>query len=205
MAEYVDIGQYIMKLFDELIAECKEKIKEEEKAFLREAPRRFAARTTIPIMSAEGLVREMAERLLRINQELLNQYAISIAKKTRSVSKKQSETLDSEFDELKQQLTKRREEIEGLQAQVLSLEQRNKTLEQEKKDTLQQLSQMNSTVVELEKSLSRANEEFNQQLSQLNAEWEAKFQQNQEEWDSYLKLKLAEREVTSSTDSAETE
>ena len=194
MAEYRDMGQYIMKLFDELIAVSKEQMNESTKTFCREFPRRV--RTSMTAMQGERFVREMAEQLIRINQDLLNQYAISIAKKARSASKTQSQTLEGNYEELQQLLAKKEEEVEGLQAQIQQIEQRNKNLEEEKEETLKQLSQMNTTIGELESRLANTTEEFSNQITQLNADWETKFQQNQEEWDSYVKLKLAEREVT---------
>ena len=205
MAEYTDLGQFIMKLFDELIADSKDQLNEAQKSFCEEMPRRVSARSSITVAQADRFVREMADRLLRINQDLLNQYAVSIAKKARSQSKKTSQSLSSDYEELKQQLTKKDQEIEGLQAQSRSLEQRNKVLEQEKEETLRQCSELNSALVELEKRLASDNEEFSRQIQDLNAEWEEKFQKNQEEWDSYIKLKLAEREITTTTDSTETE
>jgi hypothetical protein len=205
MAEYTDLGQFIMKLFDELIADSKDQLNEAQKSFCEELPRRVSARSSITVAQAERFVREIADRQLRINQDLLNQYAISIAKKARSQSKKTSQSLSSDYEELKQQLTKKDREIEGLQAQSKSLEQRNKVLEQEKEETLRQCSELNNALLELEKRLGSANEEFTQQINALNAEWEEKFQKNQEEWDSYVKLKLAEREITTTTDSKETE
>ncbi|MFX1506142.1 MAG: hypothetical protein ACFFDC_08500 [Promethearchaeota archaeon] len=205
MAEYTDLGQFIMKLFDELIADSKDQLNEAQKSFCEEMPRRVSARSSITVAQAERFVREMADRLLRINQDLLNQYAISIAKKARNQSKKTSQSLSSDYEELKQQLTKKDQEIEGLQAQSKSLEQRNKVLEQEKEETLRQCSELNNALMELEKRLASDNEEFTRQIHALNAEWEEKFQKNQEEWDSYVKLKLAEREITTTTDSKETE
>ena len=205
MAVYTDLGQFIMKLFDELIAESKDQLNEAQNTFCEEMPRRLSARSSITVAQAERFVRELAERLVRINQDLLNQYAISIAKKTRSESKKFSKSLSSDNEELKQQIIKKDQEIDGLQAQSKSLEQRINVLEQEKEETLQQCSGLNNTVVELESRLANANEEFTQQINDLNAEWEAKFQKNQEEWDSYVKLKLAEQEITTTTDSTESE
>lgn len=205
MAEYTDLGQFIMKLFDELIADSKDQLNEAQKSFCEEMPRRVSARSSITVAQAERFVREIADRLLRINQDLLNQYAISIAKKTRSQSKKTSQSLSNDYEELKHQLTKKDQEIEGLQAQSKSLEQRNKVLEQEKEETLRQCSELNNALVELERCLASDNEEFTRQIHNLNAEWEEKFQKNQEEWDSYVKLKLAEREITTTTDSKETE
>lgn len=204
MAVYTDLGQYIMKLFDELIADSKDQVNEAQKTFCEEISRRVSARSSITAAQADRFVKEMADRLLKINQDLLNQYAVSIAKKARKESKNSSQTLSSDFEELKQQVTKKDLEIEGLQAQSKSLEQRNKTLEQEKEETLLQCSKMNTSLVELEQRLANTNEEFNRQINDLNAEWEAKFVKNQEEWDSYVKLKLAEREITT-TDSTETE
>ena len=203
--EYSDLGQYIMKLFDELIANSKEQLNESLKSFLSEMPRRVTSRSSITVMQSEKFVREMADRLIQINQELLNQYAISIAKKARTASKNSSQNLESNFEEFKQNLLKKDQEIEGLQAQTKSLEQRNRILEKEKGETLRQCSQMNSTILDLEKRLKKANEEFESQINQLTTEWEAKFQKNQEEWDSYVKLKLAEREISSSADSPESE
>ncbi|MFX0123061.1 MAG: hypothetical protein ACFFAE_05445 [Candidatus Hodarchaeota archaeon] len=205
MAVYTDLGQFIMKLFDELIADSKDQLNEAQKSFCEEIPRRVSARSSITVAQAERFVKEMADRLLRINQDLLNQYAVSIAKKTRSESKKTSQSLTSDYEKLKQQLTKKDQEIEGLQAQSKSLEQRNKILEQEKEETLRQCSEMNNALVELEQRLVSTNEEFTRQINDLNAEWEAKFQKNQEEWESYVKLKLAEREITTTTDSTESE
>ncbi|MFX1516074.1 MAG: hypothetical protein ACFFC6_07190 [Promethearchaeota archaeon] len=205
MAAYTDLGQFIMKLFDELIAESKDQLNEAQNSFCEEMPRRVSARSSITVAQAERFVRELADRLIRINQDLLNQYAISIAKKTRSESKKVSKSLSSDNEELKQQVTKKDQEIEGLQAQSKSLEQRINVLEQEKEETLRQCSELNKAVVELESRLANANEEFTQQINDLNAEWEAKFHKNQEEWDSYVKLKLAEREITTSADSTENE
>lgn len=205
MAEHTDLGQYIMKLFDELIADSKEQLNESQNSFSQEMPRKVSSRGSMTVMQAERFVREMAERLIRINQDLLNQYAVSIAKKARSASKKSSQTLETNQEELKQLLAKKEEETDGLQAQSKFLEQRNKILEQEKEETLRQASQMNSTILELEKRLSSVNEEFTHQINQLNADWEAKFQKSQEEWDSYVKLKLTEREVLSSKDTSETE
>ncbi len=205
MVAYTDLGQFIMKLFDELIADSKDQLNEAQKSFCEEMPRRVSARSSITVAQAERFVREMADRLLRINQDLLNQYAVSIAKKARSESKKTSQSLTSDYEELKQQISKKDQEIEGLQAQSKSLEQRNKILEQEKEETLRQCSEMNNALVELEQRLASANEDFIRQIEALNAEWEAKFQKNQEEWDSYVKLKLAEREITTTTDSTESE
>ncbi len=205
MAEYRDLGQYIMKLFDELITDSKNQLNESQKSFLQEMPRRVSSRSSVTITQAERFVRDMAERLIRINQDLLNQYSISIAKKARSASKKSSQTLESNFEDFKQQLAKKEQEIEGLQAHSKSLEQRNKILENEKEETLLQASKMNSTIIELENRLESANEELTRQINQLNADWEAKLQKNQEEWDSYLKLKLAEREIIAPADYTETE
>jgi chromosome segregation ATPase len=205
MAAYTDLGQYIMKLFDELIADSKNQLNEAQNSFCEEIPRRVSARSSVTVAQAERFVREMADRLVRINQDLLNQYAISIAKKARSESKKTSQSLSSNYEDLKQQLTKKDQEIEGLQAQSKSLEQRNKVLEQEKEETLRQCSELNNALVKLEQRLANANEEFTLQINTLNAEWEAKFQKNQEEWDSYVKLKLAEQEITTTSDAQETE
>ncbi|MHA2246555.1 MAG: hypothetical protein ACXADY_16555 [Candidatus Hodarchaeales archaeon] len=205
MAEYLDLGQYIMKLFDKLIADSKQQLNESQNSFLQEMPRRVSSRSSMTVPQAERFIREMAERLIRINQDLLNQYAVSIAKKARTASKKSSQTLESSFEEFKQQLAKREKEIEGLQAQSKSLEQRNQVLETEKEETLRQFSEMNSTILELESRLKSTNEEFTYQIHQLNSEWETKFKQNQEEWDSYVKLKLTEREVLASKDTTESE
>ncbi|MFX1285733.1 MAG: hypothetical protein ACFFB5_18985 [Promethearchaeota archaeon] len=205
MAEYRDLGQYVMKLFDELIADSKDQLNDALKSFCEEIPRKVSSRTSVTVAQTERFVKEMADRLIRINLDLLNQYAISIAKKARSASKKSSQTLESDFEEYKQQLSKKEQEIEGLQAQSKSLEQRNKILEKEKEEMLHQASKMNSAIIELEGRLKNANEEFTRQINQLNADWETKFQKSQEEWDSFLKLKLAEREITTATSTTETE
>ncbi|MFX1248688.1 MAG: hypothetical protein ACFFBQ_14975 [Promethearchaeota archaeon] len=204
MAAYTDLGQFIMKLFDELIADSKAQLTEAQKSFCEEMPRRVTSRSSVTLAQSERFVKEIADQLLRINQDLLNQYAVSIAKKARSASKKSSDSLERDFEELKQQLSKKEQEIEGLQAKSRSLEHRIGILEREKEETLRQASKLNNTVIELEKRLTAANDEFSRQINDLNVEWETKFQKNQEEWDSYLKLKLAEREIVTS-DTAETE
>ncbi|MHA2224464.1 MAG: hypothetical protein ACXAC8_04630 [Candidatus Hodarchaeales archaeon] len=205
MAEYSDLGQYIMKLFDELIAVSKRQMNEDQKLFVSEVPRRVSSRTSISIMHTERFVREMGERLIRINQDLLNQYAISIAKKARSANKNQSLKLQTTYEELQKQLERKEEEIQGLQAHSKSLEQKKSILEKEKEETLQQFSRMSSTISELETRLTGISEECTQHLNQLNAEWEEKFQKNQEEWESYVKLKLAEREISTTTETSESE
>jgi septal ring factor EnvC (AmiA/AmiB activator) len=203
MAEYQDLGQYIMKLFDDLIADSKNKINEARENFIRELPRKLSSRMTVSSMMVEGLIRDMSDQLLRINQDCLNEYSISIAKKARSANKKRSKAIETEFVENKELLERRQEEIEGLQAQNRAIEKKNQIIEQEKEEIRQNLSEMNSRIQELEKLLATANEEFENQITQLNTDWETKFRQNQEEWDSYVKLKIAEKEVRASTESTE--
>jgi DNA repair exonuclease SbcCD ATPase subunit len=191
MSEYSDLGTYIMKLFDPLIAESKEQMNEAQKNFIRDIPRKAATRMSISIPRAEDFVREMSEMLIRINQELLHKNSVSIAKKVRSEDKKRAQS----SEDFKQIITKKDRDIEGLQAQIQTLEQRARTLESEKDETLKQLTNMVNTIKELENRLANVEEEYSYQISQLNLEWEKKFQENQEEWDSYVKLKLAEQEV----------
>ena len=85
------------------------------------------------------------------------------------------------------------------------LEQRAKTLEAEKEKTLQQFSRLTALVKELEAQLSTIKSDHENQLFLLTKEWEEKFQANQEEWDSYLKLKLAEKEVQASKEAPKEE
>jgi len=195
MSDYSDLGTFIMKLFDPLIAESKEQMNEAQKNFLREIPRRVATRTSVSVPRVEEFVREIAQELFRINQELLHQYSVSIAKKARNESKKSIQS----FEDLKHTIAKKERDIEGLQAQVQSLEKKTRMLESEKNETLNQFSNMANTIKELENRLSSVEEEYKYQISQLNLEWEKKFQKNQEEWDSYVKLKLAEQEVQSAS------
>ncbi|WP_455463934.1 hypothetical protein [Candidatus Hodarchaeum mangrovi] len=197
MAEYQDFGQYLMKLFDPLISESKQQIMEAREEYLREMPRRFASRTTISVSNTETCVKEIADKILRINQDLLNNYSIEISKKARSQVKKHSDIEESEIESLKGQLTKREQEFEGLRSKIKILENQNTTLESEKAQTLQQLSQMTKTINELNTKLNSSSAEFNKQINILNTEWETRFRKNQEEWDSYVKLKLAEKEVKS--------
>lgn len=199
MAEYQDLGQYIMKLFDDLIADSKNKINEARESFIRDLPRKLSSRMTVSSMMVEGLIRDISEQLLRINQDCLNEYSISIAKKARSVNKKKSKTIEAEFAENKELLEKKQEELDGILAQNRALEKKNQIIEQEKEEIRKNFSKMNSRIQELENLLTKANEEFENQILQLNADWEAKFRQNQEEWDSYIKLKIAEKEVRAST------
>jgi chromosome segregation ATPase len=193
MSEFTDLGTYIMKLFDPLIAESKSQMNEFEQSFLREIPRKVGTRTSVSISRVEDFVRQIAEELTKINNDLLHQYSVSIAKKARSASKTQLQGVEG----LKEQISKKEREIEGLVTQTQSYEQRVKTLEQEKEAILGQLSSLNNTINELQQRLGQIEGEYQHQISRLNAEWEAKFQKNQEEWDSYLKLKLAEQEVQS--------
>ncbi len=193
MNEFTDLGSYIMKLFDPLIAESKSQMNEFEQRFLREIPRNIGSRTSVSISRVEDFVRQIAEELIKINNDLLHQYSVSIAKKARSASKIQLQGVE----ELKVQISKKEREIEGLITQTHSYEQRVKTLEQEKETILSQLSSLNNTIHELQQRLTQVEEEYQHQINQLNTDWEAKFHKNQEEWDSYLKLKLAEQEVQS--------
>ena len=197
MAEYQDFGQYLMKLFDPLISECKQQIIEAREEYLREIPLRFASRTTISINTAETCIKEISDKILRINQNLLNNYSIQISKKARSQLKKQPAIDESEIVNLREQFTKREHELEGLRSKIKILENQNTTLESEKEQTLQQLSQMSKTINELNVKLNSSTAEFNNQINALNTEWETRFRKNQEEWDSYVKLKLAEKEVKS--------
>ncbi len=199
MAEYQDLGQYIMKLFDDLIADSKNKINEARESFIRDLPRKLSSRMTVSSMMVEGLIRDMSEQLLRINQDCLNEYSISIAKKARGANKKRSKAIEAEFEENKELIERKQEELEGLQAQNRALEKKNRIIEQEKEEIRKNFSEMNSRIQELENLLTIANEECENQIMQLNADWEAKFRQNQEEWDSYIKLKIAEKEVREST------
>ncbi|MFX0171226.1 MAG: hypothetical protein ACFE9L_04845 [Candidatus Hodarchaeota archaeon] len=191
MSEYSDLGTYIMKLFDPLIAESKEQMNEAQKNFVRDIPRKAATRTSVSIPRVEDFVREISEELIRINQELLHKNSVSIAKKVRSEDRKRTQS----SEDFKQIITKKDRDIKGLQAHVQSLEQRARTLESEKNETLKQLTNMVNTIKELENRLTSVEEEYSYQISQLNSEWEKRFQENQEEWDSYVKLKLAEQEV----------
>ena len=205
MAEYQDLGQYVMKLFDDLIADSKQKITEARDTFIRDLPSKISSRTTVSSMMVEGIARDLSNILLRINQDCLNDYSISIAKKARSATKKKSKTIETEFVANKELLEKKQEEMEGVQAQIRALEKRDKILEQEKEETLKQFSEMSSRIQELEGILNTTNTEFENQIALLNADWETKFRQNQEEWDSYVKLKLAEKEVKASTETTPTE
>ena len=193
-----DLGNYIMKLFDPLISESKRQLGESRDKFLQSIPRRVPAHSSVPVYQAENFVREITDQLIKINQDLLNQYSISVAKKARTQVRKSSQTDSNIVEELQQSLTKKEAEIEGLQKQVKILEQRAKTLESEKEETLRQFSRLNTTVMELESNLTTMTTQHENQLLTLTTEWEEKFRKNQEEWDSYVKLKLAEQEVQSS-------
>ncbi|MHA2306611.1 MAG: hypothetical protein ACXACU_14595, partial [Candidatus Hodarchaeales archaeon] len=162
-----------------------------------------SSRATVSAMMVEGLIKEISDELLRINQDCLNTYSISIAKKARSANKKRSKSQESQFEENKELLQKKMDEIEGFQAQIRSIEKKNKILDEEKEEMLKHFSEMNSRISELENLLSTSKEDFDYQINALNAEWEAKFKQNQEEWDSYVKLKLAEKEVRSADELVE--
>ncbi len=200
MSEYSDLGQYIMKLFDSLITESKQMMNEAQENFIRDIGRRYSARNSITLMSAEGLLKELFEQIYRINQDVINQYAISIAKKARSASKKRAESLQSEHAELKEWMEKHKGELDGYQAQIRSYENRTKILEEEKEQNLQQYAQMTKMVQDLQSKLNSVQEEYQAQINLLNTEWEKKFKENQDEWESYVKLKLTEQEIQSSVE-----
>ncbi|MFW9854542.1 MAG: hypothetical protein ACFFFG_05760 [Candidatus Thorarchaeota archaeon] len=194
--QYFDMGQYIMKLFDqELIASSKELMGDCKEQYVREISRQVMARGSVSLTQAEQFVRAMADKLIRINQDLLNQASITIAKKVRSKNKNQSKIEKADFEELNQQVEKKDREIEGLTAKTMSLEQRATILEKEKNETLAQLTNMSNVIQELQNRVTSMEQEYTQQIAQLNAEWQQKMNKTQEEWDSYLKLKLAEREI----------
>ena len=193
-----DLGNFIMKLFDPLITISRTQLGESRDTFLQSIPRRVPSHSSVPVYQAENFVREITDQLIKINQDLLNQYSISIAKKTRSFARKGDQSDSNQLEELEQSLAKKEAETDGLQKQVRILEQRAKTLENEKEETLQQFSRLNTTVTELNSQLTTITAQHENQLSSIASEWEEKFRANQEEWDSYVKLKLAEQEVQSS-------
>ena len=107
MSEYQDLGQYIMKLFDALITDSKNQINEKKDNYIRELPRKLSSRTTVSTMMVEGLIREISDQLLKINQDCLNNYSISIAKKARSANKKVSKVQEEQLKENKESLQKK--------------------------------------------------------------------------------------------------
>lgn len=190
-----DLGNYIMKLFDPLITESKNRLTESKESFLQSIPRKISAHSSVPVYQAENFVKEMADQLIKINQDLLNQYSISIAKKARKEVKNSFQTQMTDAEDHEKLLAKKDAEIEGLQKMMATTDQRAKNLEAEKEETLRQFSRMNSLVTDLESKLSASKLQHEKQVSDMIAEWEEKFQKNQEEWDSYVKLKIAEKEV----------
>lgn len=188
-----DFGNYVMKLFDPLITESKKQLGEARNSYVQNIPRR--GQSNIPIYQAENFVREMADQLIKINQDLINQYCIKIAKQARNSLKNTVNTQDSKTKDLQQLLAKKEKEVEGLQKKVQALEQRTNNIEKEKEVTLSQFSQMDTKIKTLESRESTIISQYEQKIADLTAEYEAKFQKNQDEWDSYVKLKLAEQEV----------
>ena len=69
-----DLGNFIMKLFDPLISESKTQLGESRDTFLQSIPRRVPAHSSVPVYQAESFVREITDQLIKINQDLLNQY-----------------------------------------------------------------------------------------------------------------------------------
>lgn len=199
--QYFDLGQYIMKLFDPLIADSKNQMTDCKEQFVREISRQALARGSVSLTQAEQFVREMADKIIRINQDLLNQSSISIAKKARSTNRKQSQGQEADFEELRQQVAKKDREIEGLMSKTQSLEQHAQILEKEKNETLTQLTNMSSVIQDFQNRVATMELEYTQQIAQLNADWQKKLTQTQEEWDSYMKLKLAEKEIQAATKS----
>jgi chromosome segregation ATPase len=193
-----DLGNYIMKLFDPLIAESKMQLGEKRDTFLQAIPRQFSTHTSVPVYQAENFVKDISAQLITINQELLNKYSISIAKKVRSYVRQNMKDDSADTENFQAMIEKKDAEVEGLQKKVASLEKRAKTLEGEKEETLRQFSKMNTAVIELESQLTTIQMQHEQQINNVTAEWEEKFRKQEEEWDSYVKLKLAEQEVQSS-------
>ena len=198
-----DFGNYIMKLFDPLIAESKKQLGEARNAYVQGIPRRN--QSNVPIYQAENFVREMADQLIKINQDLLTQYGIKIAKQARNSLKKNVSSQESKSENLQINLVKKEREVEGLQKKVYSLEQRLLNIEKEKEVTLSQFSRMDNKIKSLESRESTLKSKYEQKIAELTAEYEGKFQKNQEEWDSYVKLKLAEQEVQSANISSKQE
>ncbi|MCK4848764.1 MAG: hypothetical protein KAT16_07075 [Candidatus Heimdallarchaeota archaeon] len=198
-----DFGTYVMKLFDPLIAESKKQLTEARSAYVQGIPRR--TQSNVPIYQAENFVREMADQLIKINQDLLNQYCIKIAKQARSSLKNSISTQKNNTEDIQQLLAKKEKEVEGLQKKVHSLEQRSINIEKEKDVTLSQFSLMDDKVKSLESRESTLKAHYEQKITDLTTEYEEKFRKNQEEWDSYVKLKLAEQEVQSANISSKQE
>ncbi len=190
-----DFGNFIMKLFDPLIAESKKQLGEARSAYVQGIPRR--TQSSVPIYQAENFVREMADQMIKINQDLLNQYCIKIAKQARNSMKNSVNTQENKTEDLQQLLAKKEKEVEGLQKKVHAVEQRSLNIEKEKDVTLSQFSQMDTKIKSLESRESTLKKQYEQKIAELTTEYEDKFQKNQEEWDSYVKLKLAEQEVQS--------
>ena len=198
-----DFGNFIMKLFDPLIAESKKQLGEARNAYVQSVPRR--TQSSVPVYQAENFVREMADQLIKINQDLLNQYCIKIAKQARNSIKNSAKTRESKSEDLQQLLAKKEREIEGLQKKVHAVEQRSLNIEKEKDVTLSQFSQMDNKIKSLESRESTLKNQYEQKIAEITSEYEGKFQKNQEEWDSYVKLKLAEQEVQSANISSKQE
>ncbi len=198
-----DFGNFIMKLFDPLIAESKKQLGEARDAYVQSVPRR--TQSSVPVYQAENFIREMADQLIKINQDLLSQYCIKIAKQARNSIKNSRNTQESKTEDLQQLLAKKEREIEGLQKKVHAVEQRSLNIEKEKDVTLSQFSQMDKKIKSLESRESTLKTQYKQKIAEMTTEYEGKFQKNQEEWDSYVKLKLAEQEVQSANISAKHE
>jgi hypothetical protein len=198
-----DFGNYIMKLFDPLISESKKQLGEARDTFVQGIPRR--TQSSVPIYQAENFVREIADQLIKINQDLLTQYGIKIAKQARGSLKKNTNTQEGKTEDLQEKLAKKEGEVEGLMKKVHSLEQRSINIEKEKEVTLSQFSQMANKIKSLESSESTLKADYEQKIAVLTAEFEEKFQKNQDEWDSYVKLKLAEQEVQTANISSKQE
>ena len=200
-----DLGNYIMKLFDPLITESRSALESARDEFVQSIPRKVPAHSSVPIYQTENFVKDGSDILIKISQDLLTQYSISIAKKARSSVKKISQGSMDSLEETKQQLLKKEEEVDGLQKKVSALEKRANTLEAEKEETLRQFSQMNATVDKLQSDLSSITARYENQIREMTASWEEKFRQNQEEWESYVKLKIAEKEIESAKKQQEEE
>ena len=198
-----DFGNYVMKLFDPLISESKKQLGEARDTYVQNIPKR--TQSSVPIYQAENFVRDLADQLIKINQDLLNQYCIKIAKQARSSLKKSVNTQENQTENLQQLLAKKEGEVEGLKKKVQALEQKTVNIEKEKETTLSQFTQLSNRIKTLESNESDLKLLYEQRIANLTAEYEEKFQKNQEEWDSYVKLKIAEQEVQLATRSSKPE
>lgn len=187
-----DVGQFVMKLWDEVIAKTKTQMVEAKTNFLREMPRRYGNRTSVTPFMAESYIQDISDQLIKITSDQLNTNAVTTAKKVRQMIRSSSSGTEDHLKTLTEQANNIALENEGLKAKIESIESKITLYEEEKQESLILIGKLNSAVGERDTKLSQIEGEYTAYIHKLNAEWEAKFSKVSADSESYLQLKKLE-------------